>query len=120
MLTQRSQKPGYLIALCLAPLLISLSACQFNPLKTTPEIPVTLYSQEQQDLAQLQAETLFQQYYQYQIDSSPVLRSTLAMPGQFEWDDISALAQQEYIEKIQQFRQQLIAVEQGALSAGNH
>jgi uncharacterized protein (DUF885 family) len=120
MLTQRSQKPGYLIALCLAPLLISLSACQFNPLKTTPEIPVTLYSQEQQDLAQLQAETLFQQYYQYQIDSSPVLRSTLAMPGQFEWDDISALAQQEYIEKIQQFRQQLIAVEQGALSADNH
>jgi uncharacterized protein (DUF885 family) len=120
MLTQHSQKPGYLIALCLAPLLISLSACQFNPLKTTPEIPVTLYSQEQQDLAQLQAETLFQQYYQYQIDSSPVLRSTLAMPGQFEWDDISALAQQEYIEKIQQFRQQLITVEQGALSADNH
>jgi len=119
MLAQRSKKPGSLIALCLAPILISLSACQFNPLKTAPVVPVTLYSQAQQDLAQLQAETLFQQYYQYQIDSSPVLRSTLAMPGQFEWDDISALAQQEYIDKIQYFRQQLIVVEQGALSADN-
>ena len=98
---------------------MSLSACQLNPLKTEPEIVVPSFSQEQKILAQQQAETIFQQYYQYQIDSSPVLRSTLAIPGQFEWDDISALAQQEYIEKIQQFRQQLIELEQGALSAEN-
>ena len=95
---------------------MSLSACQLNPLKTEPEIVVPSFSQEQKILAQQQAETIFKQYYQYQIDSSPVLRSTLAIPGQFEWDDISALAQQEYIEKIQQFRQQLIELEQGALS----
>ena len=98
---------------------MSLSACQLNPLKTEPEIVVPSFSQEQKILAQQQAETIFQQYYQYQIDSSPVLRSTLAIPGQFEWDDISALAQQEYIEKIQQFRQQLIELEQGALSDEN-
>lgn len=119
MLYQYSQKPAYLIALCLVPILISLSACQFNPLKTESEIPAPHYSQQQQNFAQQQAETIFQQYYQYQIDSSPVLRSTLAMPGQFEWDDISALAQQEHIEKFQQFRQQLSELEQGALSPDN-
>jgi uncharacterized protein (DUF885 family) len=113
------QKLGHLIALCLIPLFISLSACQFTPLKTEPEITLPSYSQEQQNLAQRRAEAIFQQYYQYQIDSSPVLRSTLAIPGQFEWDDISALAQQEYIEKIQQFRQQLIELEQDALSTDN-
>jgi uncharacterized protein (DUF885 family) len=97
--------------------LISLTACKFNPLRSEPEIALPIYTQEQQNTAQQQAEGIFQQYYQYQIDSSPVLRSTLAMPGQFEWDDISALAQQEHIEKIQAFRQQLIELEQGALSA---
>lgn len=116
---QGTQKLGYLMAICLAPIFMSLSACQFNPLKTEPEITIPEYSQAQKEQAQQQAESIFQQYYQYQIDSSPVLRSTLAMPGQFEWDDISALAQQEYIEKIQYFRQQLIELEQGALNADN-
>ncbi len=110
--------PKRIISVCLtSALLISLTACKFNPLKTEPEIAQPTYTQEQQNTAQQQAEAIFQQYYQYQIDSSPVLRSTLAMPGQFEWDDISALAQQEHIEKIQAFRQQLIELEQGALSA---
>jgi uncharacterized protein (DUF885 family) len=105
---------------CLASLLLfSLTACQFNPLKTQSEITTPQYSLEQKNLAQIQAEILFQQYYQYQLDSSPVLRSTLAIPGQFEWDDISSLAQQKNIEKIQGFRQQLIELEQGALSSDN-
>lgn len=116
---QRSSKPGFLIALCLIPLFLSLSACQINPLKTEPKITPPLYSQEQKSTAQEQAKAIFQQYYQYQIDSSPVLRSTLAIPGQFEWDDISSLAEQEHIEKIQQFRQQLIELEQGALNEDN-
>lgn len=108
------------ISYCLtSTLLISLTACQFNPLKSEPEVLVPTYSQEQQDLAQQQAESIYQQYYQYQIDSSPVLRSTLAMPGQFEWDDISTLAQQEYTETLQEFRRQLIELEQGALSLDN-
>ena len=110
--------PKRIIRVCLtSALLISLTACKFNPLRSEPEIALPIYTQEQQNTAQQQAEGIFQQYYQYQIDSSPVLRSTLAMPGQFEWDDISALAQQEHIEKIQAFRQQLIELEQGALSA---
>ncbi len=93
-----------------------LSACQLNPLKTEVAIPEVHFSQEQQDLVQQQAETIFQQYYQYQLDTSPVLRSTLAIPGQFEWDDISALAEQEYVVKMQGFRQQLIELEQDALN----
>ena len=108
------------IRFCLtSALLISLTACQFNPLKTGDDVTPIDYSQEQQDQAQQRAETIFQEYYQYQIDSSPVLRSTLAIPGQFEWDDISLLAQQEYTETIQNFRQQLIALEQGALNTDN-
>ena len=39
----------------------------------------------------------------------------MAIPGQFEWDDISPLAEQQYIEQIQLFRQQLITLEQDAL-----
>ncbi|CCK75490.1 conserved hypothetical protein [Oleispira antarctica RB-8] len=114
---KRSSYSKRAIIFCLTSvLLISLTACKFNPLKTEPEIAVIDYSQEQQDTAQQRAQTIFQQYYQYQIDSSPVLRSTLAMPGQYEWDDISMSAQQEYIETIQDFRQQLIELEQGALS----
>ena len=115
---KRSFSPKRAISFCLTSVfLIGLTACQFNPLKTEPEVTIPAYSQQQKDLAQQQAESIFQQYYQYQIDSSPVLRSTLAMPGQFEWDDISTLAQQEYIETIQAFRQQLTEIEQDALSA---
>lgn len=116
----RTHPPQYLINFCLASVLVlSLTACQFNPLKTQPEIIQPQYSEEQQSLAQQQAETIFQQYYQYMVDSSPVLRSTLAMPGQFEWDDISIAAQHEYIDTLQDFRQQLIALEQGALDQNN-
>ena len=119
-LTQRSSYPLRTIKSCLASVvLMSLAACQFNPLKTEPEIIPPEYSQQQKALVQQQAETIFEQYYQYQIDSSPVLRSTLAMPGQFEWDDISVAAQQEYIETLQDFRQQLIELEQGALNPDN-
>lgn len=94
----------------------TLSGCQMNPLKTAEVIPKVQFSPEQKSLVQQQAKAIYQQYYQYQLDTSPVLRSTLAIPGQFEWDDISVLAEQEYIEKMQEFRQQLIELEQDALS----
>lgn len=96
---------------------LSLTACQIAPLKSEPEIIEPEFNQQQIEQTERQAETIFEQYYQYQIESSPVLRSTLAIPGQFEWDDISSLAEQEYIEKIQAFRQQLIELEQNALSS---
>lgn len=102
--------------ICTTSITLGLTACQINPLKSEPEVIVPQYNQQQIDQTQLQAETIFEHYYQYQIESSPVLRSTLAMPGQFEWDDISSLAEQEYIEKMQTFRQQLIELEQDALS----
>lgn len=102
-------------AICTTSITLGLTACQINPLKSEPEIVVPQFNQQQIDQTQLQADTIFEQYYQYQIESSPVLRSTLAMPGQFEWDDISSLAEQEYIEKMQAFRQQLIELEQDAL-----
>ena len=99
---------------------LSLSACKLNPLKPEPEVVAPLFNQLQIESNQAQASKIFQQYYQFQLDSSPVLRSTLAMPGQFEWDDISSLAEQEYIEKLQEFRQQLLGLEQGALSPDYH
>jgi uncharacterized protein (DUF885 family) len=117
---KRASSLKSIIRFCLtSALLLSLTACQLNPLKTTAEITPQHYSQAEQSLAQQQAETLFQQYYQHQLDSSPVLRSSLAIPGQFEWDDISVVAQQENLETMQGFRQQLIDIEQGALSAKN-
>lgn len=110
------QFSNYRSSLVVLAFTLFLSACQFNPLKSEPEIIVPEYQPQQIEQTQAQAELIFQQYYQYQLDSSPILRSTLAISGQFEWDDISELAEQEYIEKMQGFRQQLIELEQGALN----
>jgi hypothetical protein len=78
---KRSSSSKSVIHFCLtSALLLSLTACQLNPLKTTAEVIPQHYSQAQQSLAQQQAKTLFQQYYQHQLDSSPVLRSSLAIP----------------------------------------
>lgn len=95
----------------------SLAACQFNPLRSQPEVIVPHYEASELEDIHTQADEIFQQYYQFKLDSSPVLRSTLAIPGQFEWDDISPLAEQEYIEQLQVFRQQLIALPQDALTS---
>lgn len=94
----------------------ALSACQFNPLRSEPEVIVPHFEPSEIEEIHVQADEIFQQYYQFKLDSSPVLRSTLAMPGQFEWDDISPLAEQEYIEQVQLFRQQLISLPQDALT----
>jgi uncharacterized protein (DUF885 family) len=97
-----------------------LTACQLNPQQSQVakvKVEVEVFEQADIELAQQQAEEIFQQFYQYQLDTSPVLRSTLAMPGQFEWDDISLEAEQLHNEKLQQFRQRLIAIKQPALSA---
>jgi uncharacterized protein (DUF885 family) len=93
-----------------------LSACQLNP-QQSQVADIEVFAQADIELAQQQAEEVFQQFYQYQLDSSPVLRSTLAIPGQFEWDDISLEAEQQYNEKLQEFRQRLIAIKQAALNA---
>lgn len=94
----------------------ALTACQFNPLKSEPEIIIPQYEPTEIEEIHAQADEIFKQYYQFKLDSSPVLRSTLSIPGQFEWDDISSLADQEYIEQLQVFRQQLIALQQDALT----
>ncbi len=93
-----------------------LSACQLNP-SQSQVAEVKVFEQAEIEQAQQQAEEIFQQFYQYQLDNSPVLRSTLALPGQFEWDDISLEAEQQYNEKLQEFRQRLIAINQPALNA---
>lgn len=108
-------KTKIMISLCMSSL---LSACQWLPMKQPdpePVVIVPVYEPEQIQQIEAQAEQIFEQFYQFQLDSSPVLRSTLAIPGQFEWDDISPLAEQQYIEQIQLFRQQLITLEQDAL-----
>lgn len=93
-----------------------LAACQFNPLKSEPEVIIPQYKPSEVEEIHAQASDIFDQYYQFKIDSSPVLRSTLAIPGQFEWDDISQQADQDYIEQLQVFRQQLILLPQDALN----
>lgn len=95
-----------------------LSACQLNPLQTQVA-EVEVFEQADIEKAQQQAEEIFQEFYQYQLDNSPVLRSSLAIPGQFEWDDISLEAEQQYNEALQEFRQRLINIVQPALSSEN-
>ena len=58
-LTQRSSYPLRTIKSCLASVvLMSLAACQFNPLKTEPEIIPPEYSQQQKALAESQLRIL--------------------------------------------------------------
>lgn len=92
-----------------------MSACQLNP-QQSQVAEIEIFNQADIELAQQQADEVFQQFYQYQLDSSPVLRSTLAIAGQFEWDEISLEAEHQYNEKLQEFRQRLITIKQNALS----
>lgn len=102
----------------LATLVIGLlTACQANPFKSQSDHAESkVYDPSDIEDIHAQADEIFQQYYQYKLDSSPVLRSSLAIPGQFEWDDISAQAELEYIDQLQSFRQQLLELEQSALT----
>ena len=59
-----------------------LSACQLIPAKQPepePVVVVPVFEAEQIIEIEAQAEQIFKQFYQFQIDSSPVLRSTLAL-----------------------------------------
>lgn len=93
-----------------------LTACQMNPLQRQVA-EVEVFEQVDIEKAQQQAQEIFQQFYQYQLDSSPVLRSSLAIPGQFEWDDISIEAEQQHNKALQEFRQRLINIMQPALNS---
>lgn len=96
------------------PLLISLSACQWQ---TRPGSDRPAVNAEQREHAQQQALQLFDDYYQFELDQSPVLRSQLGLSGQFEWDDLSAEAREQRLEFYQSLRQQLQALNEDALSA---
>lgn len=93
---------------------VILSACQLIP-QQSQVADIEVFEQADIELAHQQVETVFQEFYQYQLDSSPTLRSSLAMPGQFEWDDISLEGEQLHNEKLQEFRKRLIAIKQNAL-----
>lgn len=110
--------PASLLKLILTTaILTTLSACQSNPFKQQSDESTVYYDQSQKEHVQANADEIFEQYYQYKLDSSPVLRSTLGIPGQFEWDDISAQSEIESLEKLKFFRDQLIELEQNALNA---
>ena len=69
---------------------------------------------------QLQAsntvQDIFLRFYQSETDQSPVLRSQLGYSGQFEWDDISAEADEARLARWQSFRTELAAVREDALT----
>ena len=92
-----------------------LTGCQLMQPKPVEPAKVE-FSAEQKQVAEQAAKQVFDDFYQYQVDRSPVLRSTLGMSGQFEWDDISQQAYDSHIEKLQAFRQQLLAIEEQALT----
>lgn len=100
--------------------LFSISACQLTPVKEeAPQTEIKVFKPEEKKLAEHQVQEIFEQFYRYQLDNSPVLRSTLAIPGQFEWDDISTEAEQRHNEALQEFRNRLISINQSALSPNN-
>lgn len=91
-----------------------ISACSSVP--SQPGAAEThSFSEERQEMAAAEAKAIFDSYYQFQLEHSPILRSQLAMPGQSEWDDLSNAAYDEYIGMLRLFRDRLIAVEENAL-----
>lgn len=95
-----------------------LSGCQLIAEKPPQAPDIKIFSEQQKLDAEQAAQQVFDQFYQYQLERSPVLRSSLGMAGQFEWDDISQQAYDAHLEKLQGFRQQLLAIEEQALTPG--
>ena len=58
---------------------------------------------------------LFDEFYQSELDDSPVLRSQLGYSGQFEWDDISAEADEARVRRYQEFLTRLKQIREEAL-----
>ena len=97
--------------------LLVLSGCQaMLPTHNNGE-QAPVYSQEQQQQANAAADELFDEYYQFAIEQSPVLRSRLGISGQFEWDDISPEASEQQVAFYQNLRSRLHAIDEEALSA---
>lgn len=99
--------------LCLL-LLLPLSACHWQ---TKPGSGTLNFNSEQRQNAKQQAHTLFDEYYQFELEQSPALRSQLGISGQFEWDDLSAEAREQRLEFYQSLRQKLQAIPEQALDA---
>ncbi len=95
-------------------LLTGCAALQPAPGDETPPLPPP--SQEEQENAAATVSTLFDDYYRFELDHSPVLRSQLGYSGQFEWDDISAEAREERIHYYQELRRRLHEIREDALT----
>lgn len=96
--------------------LLLITAC--STMSTTKKntdvmIPVT---SEERKIAAEHVTQLFDDYYQLRLEHSPILRSRLGYRGQFEWDDVSEEARAERITELQQLRNQLLSINEHALS----
>ncbi len=97
-------------------LLLPLAACQWQT-KPTNAVELRPLSNEERQQYRAQAEQLFEEYYQFELEQSPVLRSRLGLHGQFEWDDLSQEARDQRTAYYQELRQQLQAIREDALDA---
>ncbi|MCD8523252.1 MAG: DUF885 domain-containing protein [Saccharospirillaceae bacterium] len=102
-----------LIFLCL----LILVGCQSMLPVQNDDGQAPRYSPEQQQQANTAADELFNEYYQFAIEQSPVLRSRLGISGQFDWDDISPEAREQQVIYYQNLRNRLHAIDEEALSA---
>ncbi|MBT14170.1 MAG: hypothetical protein CMI02_19270 [Oceanospirillaceae bacterium] len=108
--------PAVTVSTLFSLLFVLLSGCAalapVNDDSTSTEPPVT---QEEKEQSATTVAALFEEFYQSEIDGSPVLRSRLGYSGQFEWDDISAEAQEERTQRYQSLRSRLKAIREEAL-----
>lgn len=100
----------------IAPLfLLLLTGCS-TLIKPTPDGITSTVSAEERKIANEQAAQLFDDYYQLRLEQSPTLRSRLGYQGQFEWDDMTNDARDQRISNDRQLRNQLLAINEQALS----
>lgn len=98
---------------------VILNGCQTVAEQSLPSSPAEVISSETQQLANRKAEAIFAEYSEWQLETSPVLASFSGIRGQFDWDNISAEAQEQRLETIQVFRNRLKAINETALNITN-
>lgn len=98
---------------------VVLNGCQMAAEKPQPLAPAVVITSEQKQQANQQAGKIFSEYTEWRLETSPVLASYSGIRGQFDWDNISAEAQEQQLENIQEFRSRLKAINEAALDITN-
>lgn len=95
-----------------------MAGCQTLNTQTQPTTEPTTFTESQINEAEKQASDLFEQYSQWELESSPMAQSYRGLKQQYDqWDDLSDAFQTKLHNDRQSFLNQASTINQQALSA---